>query len=99
MLVVQVLTSDLSCLTFHRLEPITVILSFLKLFSFKKIFNIFFFLNISENLSKGRALTLKAPHNNRNFFFLSGHEELLYLKWNEHHLRAYFETLITLLQS
>ena len=26
-------------------------------------------------------------------------KEFLYLRWNEHHLRAYFETLMSLLQS
>ena len=39
---VQTLTWDLSCLTFHWLTLIIAILNFLKLFSFKKTFNNFF---------------------------------------------------------
>ena len=39
---VQTLTWDLSCLTFHWLTLVIAILNFLKLFSFKKTFNNFF---------------------------------------------------------
>ena len=83
MLAAQVLISDLYCVSFQRMKLITINLSFLKLFSFKKTFNILFF-NIST-FRKSCDFTLKASHNNRNLFFFSGHKVVLYLRWNEHH--------------
>ena len=36
---------------------------------------------------------------NSERYIVYWHKEVLYLRWNERHLRTYFETLMTLLQT
>ena len=49
--------------------------------------------------SKGLLNPKNSVHEDIELQRLSKIKEILYLNWNERHLRAYFETLMTLLQT
>ena len=92
---VQTLTWDLSCLTFHWLTLIIAILNFLKLFSFKKTFNNFFsmFSKICPmSVSSNDCFFPYFENTSRNVLFFSDQyqlqifqnnpEQILLLGWN-----------------
>ena len=52
-----------------------------------------------ENLRAKVTYALTSRNNKWMFFWQSLTKEVLYLRWNERHLRFYFETLIILSQT